>query len=177
MNLVDYQAAALTTAIYPKEAKVVYPTLGLGGEIGEYWEKASIYGEDGAGELLEWPEAVKELGDVMWYVAALASDLGLSLGQIKRNTSPFEMTGKTYPIEMMIYYGKISEVVKKVIRDGGQFHDKKPEIGVLLGRLMWCIQKEAGGAKSPFTKVLEMNIEKLFSRKKRGKLGGSGDNR
>jgi len=84
MTFDEYQEFAKTTAIYPDNAKVVYPTLGLSGESGEVAEKVKknirkskfgsfeFYGN-------ELDDIAKELGDVLWYVSALASDIGYDL--------------------------------------------------------------------------------------------------
>lgn len=79
MTFDDYQAAAKKTAIYPEQYKVIYPALGLAGESGEVAEKVKKWIRDGKLD----PDAVKkELGDVLWYVAAVASDLDLSLSDV-----------------------------------------------------------------------------------------------
>lgn len=85
MDFNDYQIKAKTTAIYPLEYAIVYPTLGLCGESGEVAEKIKKWLRDGGGSVL--PEEKlellkKELGDVLWYLANLADDLGLSLQEI-----------------------------------------------------------------------------------------------
>ena len=79
-----YQKQAKKTAIYPKSAGVMYPALGLTGEAGEVANKVKMMGRDGpANSPSDWREQIAyELGDVLWYCAALASDLGLSLGRI-----------------------------------------------------------------------------------------------
>lgn len=116
MTLNEYQKAALTTAVYPREFKAIYPALGMAGEAGEVADKMKKIIRDTdikrneQGEIEIEPkkavEIAKEVGDVLWYVATMANDLGISLESIA-----------------------------------------------------------------------EMNIEKLQSRKRRGVLGGSGDNR
>ena len=80
----DYQKQAKKTAIYPKSADVMYPALGLTGEAGEVANKVKKIVRDGyANSPSDWKEQIAyELGDVLWYCAALASDLGLSLGRI-----------------------------------------------------------------------------------------------
>ena len=84
MNINDYQQQAAASAIYPRTMGVVYPTLGLTGEAGEVAEKVKKVIRDHQGQLS--PEAKveigKELGDVLWYVAAIASDLGFTLSDI-----------------------------------------------------------------------------------------------
>lgn len=108
MTLEEYQKAALTTAVYPADYRVVYPALGMNGEAGEVADKVKKVIRDNGAVLTDEKkrEIAKEIGDVMWYCATLANDLGYSL----------------------------------------------EEVG-------------------------EMNIAKLQSRKERGMLGGSGDNR
>ena len=108
MTLKEYQKAALTTAVYPDNYKIIYPALGMNGEAGEVADKVKkvIRDNNAAFSDEKKREIAKEIGDVMWYCATLANDLGYSL----------------------------------------------EEIGL-------------------------MNIDKLQSRKERGMLGGSGDNR
>jgi|TARA_R110000765_G_C18659062_1_gene576559 NTP pyrophosphatase (non-canonical NTP hydrolase) len=80
----SYQKQAKKTAIYPKSADIMYPALGLTGEAGEVANKVKKIVRDGReNSPPDWREQIAyELGDVLWYCAALASDLGLSLGRI-----------------------------------------------------------------------------------------------
>lgn len=90
MTLDEYQARARSTAIYPEEARVLYPTLKLAGEAGEVAEKLGKLIRDeglapGAALSPAQRDALaKEIGDVLWYAANLAGDLGLSLEAIGR---------------------------------------------------------------------------------------------
>lgn len=84
MELNQYQKIARTTAIYPEEYKVVYPVLGLNGEAGEVAEKVKKVLRDNYGKIDDErkKQLSKELGDVLWYLANTATDLGLSLDEI-----------------------------------------------------------------------------------------------
>ena len=84
MEMNEYQKVAVTTAIYPAQHKILYPALGLAGEAGEVANKVKKIVRDGYEKSpADWREQIaSELGDVLWYCAALASDLGLSLGKI-----------------------------------------------------------------------------------------------
>ena len=85
MNFHEYQVAARETAQYPDMGRnFYYPTLGLAGESGEVAEKIKKLMRDGDGVLTQdRREALrKELGDVLWYVAALCSELGLSMQDV-----------------------------------------------------------------------------------------------
>lgn len=76
----DYQRDALKTAVYPKEYKVIYTSLGLAGEAGEVADKVKKIYRDDNGVISDEKkrEIAKEIGDVIYYCSALCSDLGLS---------------------------------------------------------------------------------------------------
>jgi len=85
MTFQEYQDEARKTAIYPnKDNNFVYPTLGLAGEAGEVAEKIKKVIRDNDGVISEEKkqEVTKELGDVLWYVANLAKELGVSLDEV-----------------------------------------------------------------------------------------------
>lgn len=84
MTFNQYQLLAGTTAIYPREAALIYPTLGLVGEAGEVAEKVKKLLRDAKGEItLEFKENLKkELGDVLWYLSAVCTDLELTLEDV-----------------------------------------------------------------------------------------------
>lgn len=91
MNMTEYQLKAKETAIYPGKGFIsglVYVTLKLNGEAGEC---AELIGK----HLRDEPDCVgisnerreklaKELGDVLWYVAMIADELDLNLGEIAK---------------------------------------------------------------------------------------------
>lgn len=81
MNLNEYQEKALETAIYPEEQRIIYPTLGLTGEAGEVSDKVKKILRDHNGYFDDRKkfEIAKEIGDVLWYCAVLARDLGYNL--------------------------------------------------------------------------------------------------
>tara|TARA_B110000285_G_scaffold145178_1_gene162136 strand:- start:138 stop:530 length:393 start_codon:yes stop_codon:yes gene_type:complete len=79
-----YQKVALTTAIYPREQAIIYPTLGLTGEAGEVANKVKKIIRDGSNFKDEKlvSEIKAEIGDCLWYIAVLASDFGIKLSDI-----------------------------------------------------------------------------------------------
>lgn len=85
LTLNDYQKMALETAIYPEP--IIYPSLGLTGEAGEVADKVKKVirdkNSDFSGEDTRL-EIAKEIGDVLWYCAALSHDLGYALEDIAR---------------------------------------------------------------------------------------------
>ncbi|MFM1901460.1 MAG: hypothetical protein RLZZ216_2036 [Cyanobacteriota bacterium] len=85
MDLNGYQQAARTTARYPDVGhNPIYPTLGLAGEAGEVADKVKkvLRDADGCFDEQIREDLKLELGDVLWYVAQLASELGLSLESV-----------------------------------------------------------------------------------------------
>ena len=80
----SYQRNASSTAIYPEEHRILYPALGLAGEAGEVANKVKKLIRDGPDKRPDtWREDIaSEIGDVLWYCAALATDLNLTLGMI-----------------------------------------------------------------------------------------------
>jgi NTP pyrophosphatase (non-canonical NTP hydrolase) len=86
VDFAEYQRLSRRTAEYPREAWLSYPALGLSGEVGEVAEHAKKAIRDDGGRVSdERREAMAaELGDVLWYVAQIASELGLDLDEIAR---------------------------------------------------------------------------------------------
>jgi NTP pyrophosphatase (non-canonical NTP hydrolase) len=87
MNIDEYQKEATKTAVYGEGSKVGYPVLGLVGEAGEIANKYKKVLRDDAGVLSETKrqEIIAEIGDVQWYIAALATDLDVKLSEILSN--------------------------------------------------------------------------------------------
>ena len=79
-----YQLDSAQTAIYPRERALEYVALGLVGEAGEIANKVKKVIRDNGGEVTPEQSALiaSEIGDVLWYMAALSRELGLDLGAI-----------------------------------------------------------------------------------------------
>ena len=80
-----YQEKAKLTAVYPNQGgNFIYTALGLAGEAGEVANKAKKIIRDNGGALTpEMSEDLqKELGDVLWYVAQCATELGVPLSHV-----------------------------------------------------------------------------------------------
>ena len=85
VQLSDYQQRSRATAVYPDAGdNLTYPALGLCGEAGEAAEKVKKALRDDGGVLTDERRAAlaAELGDVLWYVAQLATEAGLDLDTI-----------------------------------------------------------------------------------------------
>lgn len=84
MTFDEYQKIARSTAVYDNDLGIIYTALGLAGEAGEVVEHIKKMVRDS--NRIPTPErrdAIrKELGDVLWYVANMASDLEISLDDV-----------------------------------------------------------------------------------------------
>jgi NTP pyrophosphatase (non-canonical NTP hydrolase) len=87
MNASDYQEQAARTMIHQpgfeipgNEIMVVWNALGLAGEAGEVAElvKKGVFHRHS----IDLAKVEKEIGDVLWYAAALCTTLGLDMGEI-----------------------------------------------------------------------------------------------
>ena len=87
MEAKDYQKQAARTLISgpdfdiaPNEIMLVWTTIGLAGEAGEVAEhiKKGIFHQHG----VDADKLKKELGDVLWYVAAICETAGFDMGAI-----------------------------------------------------------------------------------------------
>ena len=85
MNFNDYQQKSRKTAGYPAIGHpVIYPVLGLANEAGEVAGKIKKVFRDKDGEINEETKSAlkAELGDVLWYIAQVATELDLPLDEI-----------------------------------------------------------------------------------------------
>lgn len=86
MTLDEYQEKAATTAIFTGDEFMdfLHWTLGVGGEAGEITEKIKKIVRDKKGEMSpsDREELMKEVGDVLWYLAVLSKHLGYSFSEV-----------------------------------------------------------------------------------------------
>jgi len=85
MEFEKYQRLAKETAIFPKHQALEYLALGLTSESGEVAGKVKKLirdGEDKEGFLMKKDEIAFEIGDVLWYCAMMATEVGYTLEEI-----------------------------------------------------------------------------------------------
>lgn len=201
MTLNEYQDKASQTAIYPKEMGVVYTLLGLGGEVGELEEKTLelSFSENNYNSLSEdiINDLIHETGDIMWYISNLSRELNLKLSDIyteeihknisdNNNVMIHVFNNKNKMISIFLISSKMNSIVgkmdndyKKVIRDlnGIINEDKKQKLINNLSNILWCVNSMCIELDTTLTYVMQKNIDKLFDRMERNKIGGDGDNR
>jgi len=79
MDFDKYQKEAFETAMEPSK-NVFYMTMGLCGEAGEIANKVKKIMRDG--KEADVADLKKELGDCLWYIAGMATVLGIDLGDV-----------------------------------------------------------------------------------------------
>ncbi|HEX2868691.1 MAG TPA: nucleoside triphosphate pyrophosphohydrolase family protein [Ignavibacteriales bacterium] len=167
-NFKEYQEQARETAQYPIIGHgVIYPILGLVGELGELMTAIETRKRrDGSREGI-----MKEAGDVLWYIANLAYELEVEIKEVQV-PEEFKVTDYMLDRTIMAY----AEHAKKVFRDHhGLFtrYEEEEHISKILHS--YCAFLYAW--RLDIEEVARMNIEKLRDRKERGVIQGSGDNR
>jgi NTP pyrophosphatase (non-canonical NTP hydrolase) len=168
----DYQNQAKNTAIYPPEQGIVYTTLGL---IDETIELMNA----------DHHNRLKELGDCFWYLANWCREVGFSFGDIEYSAYEFS-SQEVYNLQtlaiddMLKSAGNICGLIKKWLRDEGGMIISEERLMELEAECVFYTNAAMQLCLllgSSVNKVMVDNLDKLFSRKKRGKLKGSGDNR
>jgi NTP pyrophosphatase (non-canonical NTP hydrolase) len=185
-----YQKEALMTADCPLIGHpIVYPLLGLVGEFGEVYEKLTKHTHGNMIGVWKYPsrgELIKELGDVLWYVAVMADRLGLKLQDLsdfqEESMTLFGLNTKeagilpasSFDIEktlgdLAISVGCLCERVKKVFRDGSGELDGERRESVIkeLSDVLWFLAGLCQIMRIDFSLAAHMNIQKLLSRRER----------
>jgi NTP pyrophosphatase (non-canonical NTP hydrolase) len=179
MQAAEYQRAARTTALYPASATVYYTALGLVGETGVIANKVKkiIRGDVTLDQRRDDLKA--ELGDVLWYVSGLASDLGLELRDIAAGAmSQGTVTGDLYSMVLKLNgrAGKIAEIA-----DDWKVHGVCEHRRIIINEHLWHVINIATAIAvllgTTLEEVCHDNIKKLFARKEAGTIKGDGDKR
>lgn len=173
-SLNEYQQQAMSTAIFPVDRSLDYTVLGLLSEVGELAEAWL----DNKKTLAD---VAAEAGDCYWYCAAIASTLQVALEDVVR----FSMGGRMYLATTNLIHaltassGNLAGLVKKAIRDDdGHFSSERREKAIhLLGQTVLQLDELCEAQGTTRWAVMNDNLDKLASRKQRGVLAGSGDNR
>lgn len=161
MNWTEFQEKANETAIYPGAGTgdLAYVTLGLHNEIGEF------YNTFGA------KEKVAELGDVLWYLAELCTQLDVNLTDVMENSNSVDTWGSIWSVT-----ARLAGIAKKAMRDGDLTEKHKRAI-LLLPQIAGSIKFLAKNSHMELDDSAIYCIQKLADRKARNKLKGDGDHR
>lgn len=159
MNFDDYQKFAPSTAVFPDHGtgssmELAYLGLGLMGEFQE-WSEA--------------PGDIKELGDIIWYVALICVFYN------------WDMTYLWHGQRHCQHKPNLAEALKKAIRDN------KDASKVVEDYIIWVfariftylisIGKNYDEVTELVHEAMQVNHDKLSSRQERGVLKGDGNDR
>jgi NTP pyrophosphatase (non-canonical NTP hydrolase) len=182
----EYQAGAISTAIYP--GKLAYPVLGLCGEAGELIAACvherghpCRHSDDYSIGLIG--DIMKEIGDVLWYVANTANDMDVLLSEVMQRKA-FDVCLEMWDVdealnELPVYVGVIAENVKKTIRDnaGVLVDGRADNIMKALNKTVLWLERMCSYYGLTLAECAQLNLDKLRSRQARGALKGDGDDR
>jgi NTP pyrophosphatase (non-canonical NTP hydrolase) len=186
MNYKEYQKIINKTAVYPKEMGIGYTVLGLIGEtdelltalIGGFLIKKHAKLDNKS----NYREAIaKEIGDVLWYIAATCNELNIHLQEvfIDDTIDPIEILPEDRQLERfsdpILLAAELAEKAKKYLRDKAA-PDKNKVIERLQAIYVNC-KSIAEYIDYDIETVMQMNYDKLIKRRETGTLHGSGDNR
>jgi hypothetical protein len=158
--------------------------LGLANEAGKVCGKVINYGGDGTDE----NEAIRkrlidEIGDCCWYLSACLTEMGCDMDERHEYTDAEEGDVMRNVLSLSEETGKVLGILKKSMRDenwdfgkrmSATLHNKVyMQLGCVLDAIMRCCVSLG----VTLDEVLDLSIAKLESRKVRGVIGGSGDNR
>lgn len=180
MTFKEYEAHAASTACYAKEVAIPYVVMGLTNELAEVFEKV-----DNAAEA---KEIMKEVGDVLWYVAMTRQELDLAALEFPEELRRLDDTDvyRLSPSYLLQQVGIINGHVKKFFRDDDYkagFPEKRKEAchkaleQILQGLQNLAVYIEGDKGDYSLISIAKGNVEKLAKRKVENKIHGDGDNR
>lgn len=194
MNLKEYQNKAIETAIYPNVGNnIIYPLMGLCGEVGELSGKLSKIMRDGYSTpdgLYDSFNISKEIGDVCWEIAATFHELNMSFeavlyrrySDIQDIQDSLDYDGDFDKVYLEVLQASMltNSMVEKAlnIRFSESMYEEVKDYFVedahLLVNKLCYIAKAIGFS---ITDILNTNLHKLSTRAKTKTLQGSGDDR
>ena len=173
MFLEEYAARIAPLDNYHKPDALMFYALGMCGEAAELF-RACTHGNSDA--------VIAECGDVCWYAMRLFSRIKTLAGIDER---ALERESTLYPspydygdlVEAVIYAaGDVAEAVKKTYRDCDGRLSGEGVSRMLAGvkSILSAVNRMGGCHLAPLYTILDRNIEKLESRRRRGCLAGGG---
>ncbi len=179
----DYTKFVETTAIFPADRGISYCLKKLCGEIGEAVEKSmKTHNRTFSDDF----DLVRELGDVLWYTVALAREFDIPTVHISPINYGTDSAPPHTALHLIVFAGRISEAAGKIIRDRGgddtntsylSHTDFGDAATVNIYNLLLTIMDVGISRGVTLDTIIAINKDKLLSRRSRGVIKGSGDNR
>lgn len=172
MTFKEYQEEAIKTKIYRDEIAIPYIVLGASSEIGELLTAVEFAENDPS-------NVIKEAGDCFWYIAMACHEFGISTDRIDFVAHPLGLVDLIKEVNKSLC--RLSGYTKKYLRDDYPDTIEASRLQNILGEIqfLYCAIQSIVGCFSNISieEIWQKNIDKLRSRKERGVIGGSGDNR
>lgn len=162
LTLNEYQAAAASTAVYPSEARYVYPTLGVAGEAGEVVEKV-LKGLFPDGPPRAWDDKSCTVRNVWLAMDAFVK----AAAECERLKKVVRDKQGTLPAGVLADFDART----------GAFAGDPAEVKKEIAGCLWYVSDLSRRLGFLLSDVAAGNLAQLKSRQERGVLGGSGDNR
>lgn len=193
MDCATYQKESRKFAFYPNPGKNWNYTLtGLIGEVGEAFNKLKKLERDFQNEPTDEPEKKKfreakqvkideiidELGDVYWYIANLASEIGVRLETFCLSVMPYRVVNSPF-YRLASACGALSDIAI-IANEEDDAAISATNLGYMRDYIENCYTSLYHCCKrlgTDITVVAEKNIAKLTKRRDESKLSGSGDKR
>ena len=168
MKCDKYQRIAIECADYGEGQPITYPVFGLCGEMAE------LLAECHRRDPFNYDAFIGEVGDVLWYATALASDIDqplsyvLGVGDLK-DVTPASASIRNLPM----FVGDVAEQVKKALRDDhGQFGRRIDRISLALCGVVKCLQGITMKYRGTLNEAAKMNVSKIKAKyEKKGAVG------
>lgn len=185
MKISEYAVESMETAAYPNVGNnIFYPCKGLFGEGGELSEKIKkIERADPSTSTPEYTELIKkELGDILWYCAAVAYELNIKLSDdLGGNEEEPDPTTDNDPslnvLKLPIFIADICSIALYSKIEELDFSDLDI-VECALYNIINILEKMAViFCSTTINEIARLNIEKLKDRQKRNQIKGFGDSR
>lgn len=191
----NYQEETQDTAVYPGQMSITgfsYVGLKLAGETGEVLEHLGKSIRDDSGELTDSRRLLlsKEIGDVLWYVARAARELGMKLGIVVEmgpdDLTAMEIPGRGTPTArtcigfgLSKQVGYVSERLLRLLTEqaGSYLSADKDFFARRLACVFNWLNQLAVECGLDLQEIASENLDKLARRKANGTLHGSGSDR
>lgn len=184
LSISEYQRLAASTNREPSKSKPRFALLGLFGETGSVLSEVKKKQRDEIAFRTYHQHVVEELGDMLWYISAFSTALGISLDEVVRPVAikvnrPSTKSGRdilcsdfdqddgyisykpqeTYQEELEILAGEVGTLVKDYDTDT-PINYIKDQLTKIFDQALVVINQS--GAQ--FSEIAESNISKILSR-------------
>lgn len=163
MQLADYQEASARTLNPAGDLKTsdnyLLGVIGEAGEVVELIKKATYHQH-----VLDLPALARELGDVCWYLAAIATEVGTTLQAAQQQTQLLLHLLDALPLSTKALRLAAYAVELNVVVGDWRLYRNPLQVAAALGSVLRAVQAICYQTGIPFGAVLSGNVSKLKAR-------------